>query len=227
LTALAVASIPFVSPATEVQQLSLDDHTREYLLSAPAAGHRLPTIVALHGTLLNAQRTMLSMGFEPLVDREGLVVVYPNAVAAQWNDGRPAAAALTWDVDDVGFIRGLIGYLVDKGVSDPRRIYVTGFSNGGMMALRLVCEAPELIAAAAAIAATFPVELAADCKPPRATPVLVMNGTTDPIVPYVWRRARIRRGQGALDRRDNRAPAHAQSLHRRNEARCSAEHRSG
>jgi polyhydroxybutyrate depolymerase len=112
------------------------------------------------------------------------VVVYPNAVAAQWNDGRPVASALTMEVDDVAFIRSLIGSLVDSGLSDPRRIYVTGFSNGGMMALRLICEAPELIAAAAVIAATFPAELAAGCKPPRPTPVLVMNGRADPIVPY-------------------------------------------
>jgi polyhydroxybutyrate depolymerase len=61
---------------------------------------------------------------------------------------------------------------------------VSGFSSGGMMALRLICEAPELIAAAAPIAASFPVELARTCKAPRPTPVLVINGTADPVLPY-------------------------------------------
>ena len=66
---------------------------------------------------------MVSMGLEGLIDPERLVVVAPNAVAGQWNDGRLLAATLTWEADDVAFIRGLIGYLVDTGVSDPHRVY--------------------------------------------------------------------------------------------------------
>jgi polyhydroxybutyrate depolymerase len=139
----------------------------------------------LHGTLLDAQRMMIIMGLEPLVDREGLTVVYPNAVGAQWNDGRPAAAVFPGgSVDDVAFIRSLIGHLVGTGISDPHRVYVTGFSSGGMMTLRMICEGSELIAAAAIIGASFPVEVAQACQPPRPTPILVMNGTADPVVPY-------------------------------------------
>ena len=52
------------------------------------------------------------------------------------------------------------------------------------MTLRLVCEAADLIAAAAAIIASLPADLAAGCKPARPVPVLVMNGTADPLVPY-------------------------------------------
>jgi polyhydroxybutyrate depolymerase len=187
LIAVVLASTPFaVSSAAEmkVEQLSIDGRTREYVLSAPASGRQLPTILALHGALLDAKRTMVSMGLEGLIDPERLVVVAPNAVAGQWNDGRLLAATLTWEADDVAFIRSLIGYLVDTGVSDPHRVYVTGFSNGGMMALRLICEAPDLIAGAGIIAASFPLELVERCNKPRPTPVLVMNGTADPIVPY-------------------------------------------
>jgi len=187
LIAVVIASTPFaVSSAAEmkVEQLSIDGRTREYVLFAPAAGRQLPTILALHGTLLDAKRTMVSMGLKELIDPERLVVVAPKAVAGQWNDGRLLAATLTWEADDVAFIRGLIGHLVDTGVSDPHRVYVTGFSNGGMMALRLICEASDLIAAVGVVAATFPLELVERCNQPRPTPVLVMNGTADPIVPY-------------------------------------------
>jgi polyhydroxybutyrate depolymerase len=187
LIAVVLASTQFAaSTAAEmkVEQLSIHGRTREYVLSAPASGRQLPTILALHGTLLDAKRTMVSMGLEGLIDPERLVVVAPNAVAGQWNDGRVLAAALTWQADDVAFIRSLIGYLVDTGVSDPHRVYVTGFSNGGMMALRLICEAPDLIAAAGIIAATFPLELVDRCSKPGPTSVVVMNGTADPIVPY-------------------------------------------
>jgi polyhydroxybutyrate depolymerase len=188
LAVFAVASIPCASSAAEmrVQKLSFGGYEREYILSVPTSSRRqLPTVLALHGSLLNAQIMIISMGLEPLIDREGLAAVYPNAVAGQWNDGRPVAAAWAGRrVDDVAFIRRLVGHLVRTGVSDPQRVYVAGFSNGGMMALRLMCEAPELIAAAAPIGASFPVELAAGCKAPRPTPMLVMNGTADPLVPY-------------------------------------------
>jgi poly(3-hydroxybutyrate) depolymerase len=43
---------------------------------------------------------MQTTGLEPLVDREGLVAVYPNGIATQWNDGR-AAAAVWGPHDDV------------------------------------------------------------------------------------------------------------------------------
>jgi poly(3-hydroxybutyrate) depolymerase len=82
LTAVAVASVPLASSAaeTKVEQLLFDGHTREYVVSAPTSGRQFPTILALHGTLLNAQRTMNSMGLEPLVDRGPLAVVYMRAV---------------------------------------------------------------------------------------------------------------------------------------------------
>jgi polyhydroxybutyrate depolymerase len=187
LAVCACASIPFASLLAaegQVQQLSFGGLAREYILSTPTPRRPRPTVLVLHGSLLNAQVTVQSMGFEPLVHREDLVAVYPNGVMAQWNDGRPMPAAITGGVNDVAFIRALVGHLVHTGVSDPKRIYVAGYSNGGMMGLRLMCEAPELIAGVAGIGASFPVELAQHCKAPRPTPVLLMNGTADPLVPY-------------------------------------------
>jgi polyhydroxybutyrate depolymerase len=189
LAMLAFAGIPFAASSlaaeTKVQQLSFGGYEREYVLSVPKSRRPLPTVIALHGSLLNAQIMIMSMGLEPLVDREGLAAVYPNAVLGQWNDGRPAAAKWAGRrVDDVAFMRRLVAHLVHTGVSDPQRVYVTGFSNGGMMALRLMCEAPELIAAAAPISATLAADFAGGCKPARPTPMLLMNGTADPLVPY-------------------------------------------
>jgi len=216
LTAFALAQLPFASSAADRHErlLEVEGHTREYLMSVPHKQGPLPTIIALHGTLLNAQRTMNSMGLQPLVDREGLALVYPNAVAAQWKDGRSVATALTTDIDDVWFMRRLIEELVNTGISDPRRVYVTGFSNGGMMALRLICEAPELIAAAAPIAANLPAELIDHCRPIRATPLLLMNGTADPIVPYDGGALAFGGGQVLSTDRDDQFLAQRQPLFR-------------
>jgi polyhydroxybutyrate depolymerase len=184
---LALAAIPLTcvqAAQTRHEQLSFGGYERKYVVLAPASRRPRPTIIVLHGSMANAQIAIQSTGFEALVDREELVAIYPNAVTGQWNDGRPAAALWAVGRDDVAFLRALVAHLVRTGVSDPQRVYVTGFSNGGMMALRLVCQAPEMFAAAASIAAPMPSELAGACKPGRPTPTLLMNGTADPLVPF-------------------------------------------
>ena len=186
LLVLSFGGIPLVSvPAAEmrVQYLSVGGLEREYLISAPASRRPRPTVLVLHGTLQTGKIMMQTTGLEPLVDREGLVAVYPNAVAMQWNDGR-AASAMWGRRDDVAFLRTLVTHLVRTGVSDPHRVYLIGFSNGGMMALRMMCEATGVFAGLAAIGANLPAEVAPGCKPTGPTPSLLMNGTADPFVPF-------------------------------------------
>lgn len=65
---------------------------------------------------------------------------------------------------------------------DPKRIYLAGMSNGGFMTTRFASEHPELIAAAASVAAGMRRTAAAGCSPARAVPLL-MHGTDDRVVP--------------------------------------------
>jgi len=179
-------SIPWgVSSAAGItrEKLLVGGIEREYLVSAAKSDRPRPTVLVLHGSLLNGDVMVPVMGFEPIVEREGLVVVYPNAVAGEWNDG--SAESVQWGAgsyDDAGFLRALVAHLVRTSFSDRARVYVTGYSNGGVMAFRLTCETDGIFAAAAAIAATLPVELARSCRPPRPMPMLIMNGTADPLV---------------------------------------------
>jgi polyhydroxybutyrate depolymerase len=166
---------------------------RTYLVSRPAspvAGSqpqaKRPTVIVLHGGLLSAKGARRDMGFEPLVDVQGLIAVYPNAISSRWNDGRKAVPS-PWrgdPPDDVAFVRAIVSSLVGDGSADPARIYVTGPSNGGMMTYRLICEAADLFAAAAPIIANIPVDLVTSCHPAPPVAVLVMNGTADSVVPY-------------------------------------------
>jgi polyhydroxybutyrate depolymerase len=181
-------SIPWgVSSAAGItrEKLLVGGIEREYLVSAAKSDRPRPTVLVLHGSLLNGDVMVPVMGFEPLVEREGLVVIYPNAVAGEWNDG--SAESVQWGAgsyDDAGFLRALVAHLVRTSFSDRARVYVTGYSNGGVMAFRLTCETDGIFAAAAAIAATLPFELARSCRPPRPMPMLIMNGTADPLVPF-------------------------------------------
>jgi polyhydroxybutyrate depolymerase len=174
------------SPAAEIvrEKLLVGGIEREYLVSAVKSDRPRPTVVVLHGSLLTADVMVSVMGFEPVAERERVVAVYPNAVAGEWNDASAEAARFgASSYDDVGFLRALVAHLVRAGVSDRTRVYVTGFSNGGVMVFRLTCETDGIFAAAAAIAATLPDELAR-CRPPKPMPMLIMNGTADPLAPF-------------------------------------------
>ncbi|RTL71891.1 MAG: hypothetical protein EKK41_07545 [Hyphomicrobiales bacterium] len=102
------------------------------------------------------------------------------------------------EVDDVGFVRTLIETLVERGEAEKGRIYLAGISNGGMMTFRLLCEAAPLFAGAATIIANMPAPTGAACKPAKAVPLIMFNGTGDPIVPYAGGRVGFKGMRGAV-----------------------------
>ncbi|MEM7282232.1 MAG: hypothetical protein AAF438_11455 [Pseudomonadota bacterium] len=84
--------------------------------------------------------------------------------------------------DDLGFLQRLIDIAIDKHNADTSRIYVSGFSNGSMMAHRLACHASDKIAAAALVGGRL--EKGMQCVPGNPTPLLQINGGKDLAVPY-------------------------------------------
>lgn len=84
--------------------------------------------------------------------------------------------------DDVGFLKALVARVLSEFSIDAGRIYVSGFSNGAMMANRIACEASELFAAAALFGGR--VEPGFECKPAVALPLLQINGGKDRVVPF-------------------------------------------
>jgi polyhydroxybutyrate depolymerase len=74
--------------------------------------------------------------------------------------------------------------LVAHGTADPARLYMVGISSGGMMTFRMLCEAAELFAGAGTIIASMPAAAGTRCRPARPVPVVMFNGTADPLVPY-------------------------------------------
>ena len=125
-------------------------------------------------------------GFNRIADRDGAIIVYPDGVAHRWNDGRsdPHGNPPDQKVDDLGFLRALPREISSSFPVDPRRIYVAGISNGGLMSYRLACDAADVFAAVAAVAANLSEELAPRCAPSRPVSVAIFNGTTDPIMPW-------------------------------------------
>ncbi len=163
--------------------------SRTYLLHVPPGDDPAapwPLVLALHGGGGQGRGMPLLTGLSRLADRRGFLVVYPDGVGRSWNDGREDrdVPAVRRQVDDVAFLVALIDEVARAHRVDPARVYATGISNGGFMSQRLACEASTRVAAIAAVVATVGVELAGLCSPARPVPVLMVNGTADPLVPY-------------------------------------------
>ncbi len=79
--------------------------------------------------------------------------------------------------DDVGFIDGLIDQLDADYVIDLDRVYVSGISNGGMMAWRLAEELNHRIAAVASVVGTH--QMPEDVELQRAVPLISIVGAQD------------------------------------------------
>jgi polyhydroxybutyrate depolymerase len=96
--------------------------------------------------------------------------------------GQPTRRQPTPQADDLAFFNEMLDKLASSYSVDVRRIYATGLSDGGFMAIRAGCHMADRIAAIAPVGAEMPKGVT--CVPARRLPVMMINGTSDPIVPY-------------------------------------------
>ena len=168
-----------------------DGITREYLVHVPKSyrGAPTPMLIALHGGGGDADNQANDDNYKLISTSEqaGFIAVFPNGYSrfpsgmlATWNAGTCCGAAQKSDVDDVGFIREVIRRMERQASIDPRRVFVTGMSNGAMMSWRLACEAPEI----RAIAPVEGTDNTFTCRPAHAVPVIEFHATDDPNVPF-------------------------------------------
>ena len=181
---------PLVCPPAA---LAAGDHTiqvlhaglkRSALVHIPASADlaaRTPLVLNFHGLTSNPEQQVFFSGMNAKADAEGFILVYPAGVQSSWNAGACCGAAIDQNIDDVGFVRALVAQLSATLCIDERRIYATGMSNGGFMSHRLACEAADLFAAVAPVSAVNGMDT---CTPSRPVPVMMFNGTLDPLVAY-------------------------------------------
>ena len=182
--------------ATQSKTLTHLGKQRHYLLHLPTGEtpkKPAPLVIALHGAFTDGAITEALTQFSPMSDREGFVVVYPNANPTggigMWDffgpavpdAGKRADGRMATGRDDVGFIAALIDDLVKKKLADRTRVYVPGISNGSYMANRLSVDLGDRIAATAGVAGTGG-KIALFVKPPREMPVLYIHGDQDKVI---------------------------------------------
>jgi polyhydroxybutyrate depolymerase len=170
-----MASVPLPHRRVDV---TVDGVARWYLIAEPpsdAAVARRPVVVDLHGHAEGAIRHATSTRFGELGIGEGFVTVTPqgSGMVARWRmrAGSP----------DVRFLLDLIDAVADRHYVDPERIYLTGMSNGGVMATALAASRPTHIAAIGPVAGIWNAPIAAEAD---AVPAVIVHGTEDHIVGY-------------------------------------------
>jgi polyhydroxybutyrate depolymerase len=151
---------------------------------------QMPLVIALHGRGGNGESMVLvtRKGFDKLAEKDGFIVSYPDGIELNWNDGRMDEEsndrAHRENIDDVGFISALIDTMIKDYNIDPKRVYVTGISNGAIMSYRLACELADKITAIAPVDGNIPLQLSYECPPSGPVSVLAINNVNDPLVPF-------------------------------------------
>ncbi|QEL18051.1 alpha/beta hydrolase family esterase [Limnoglobus roseus] len=181
-----------------MEQISFDHRrqNRRYLIFRPPAVVEAPAVVVfLPGTGGTAEWTAHETKLPAFAAEQGFVLVVPEALRPRpdqppkfltnpprWNDGSPAAnAELQTDADDVDFLTHVFTDAINRTGADPRRISLTGFSNGAGMTFRFAAERPDLVAAIAPVAGHCWVPPQVISKP---VPTLYIIGSQDPLLPY-------------------------------------------
>jgi len=168
-----------------LQTILINNLEREFIVHVPPqldTYKRTPLVIVLHGGGGTAQGMVGLSGFDQIADQHKCIVVYPNALQRHWNDDRVLKDKTNYD--DVGFIATLIEKMIAEYNVDPKRVYVTGISNGGFFSERLTLELPDKIAASAIVAAGLTTQLEKLDRLHKPTPILLILGTEDRLVPF-------------------------------------------
>ena len=183
--------VPHLSGILTHGSIAVGGRVRTYRLYVPKGlAKDAPLVMALHGSgETGAQmRAMTGYGFERLADAHGFAVVYPDGYQGYWNGCNITGdyAANRLNIDDVAFLTALTGKLVGEIGIDRSRVFATGISRGGSMAMRLAIEAPSLFRAVAIVSESVPTPDNFKCKPVGngTSSLMIMNGDDDPIVPF-------------------------------------------
>lgn len=174
--ALAVAPAP--AEAATGTSVTLPSG-RKYTISVEQRGvaySAVPTVVLLHGLYNTSATVQKQSGFDHVGRLRRWNVVYGEGYGA-WNAGTCCGSAVTKRTDDVGYLRDVARHLRTRGHYGP--VYLAGFSNGGMMAMRAACAYPTIFRRVGSVGGP----LVAPCSTSKIA-ARHLHGFSDTVVPY-------------------------------------------
>lgn len=179
----AAAATPVLAaqPAGQTLRLRSSGLDRAVLVQEPLGGLAPRGVVMVLGPhSLTTARAAQDLRFDDLRS-QGYVVAYPSHLDGDWNAGRCCGVSQRRGVDDVRFLQDVRGLLLQRYHLGPGTFGLVGYSTGGQMAYRTVCEHPTFARALVVVAGS----LETSCSPVHALPAtLVVHGLEDSTVPW-------------------------------------------
>ena len=180
LVALALAGPVLVGPVlvgpvlAEMQEVRLGD--RGYLIDLPATPNAAPMILALHGGGGNPAQFARASNLGGAATARGYAVVFPAGTSRRgkdrlltWNAGYCCGYAAQAGVDDDAFLKAVIADASARFGLDGQRVFLTGMSNGAIMAETFASRNPGRVAAVAGVSGAVDEQILGH-RPRRAQP---------------------------------------------------------
>jgi poly(3-hydroxybutyrate) depolymerase len=175
---MAAALLGWTSPGfTQSQTLTLRvaGANRTTTLYVPSGSLSKPALVfVLHGLGGDGPSMRSSSQMDKVADREKFIVAYPNAVGGTWDYASTK--------NDHAFLKTIIDSTAARFQIDRSRVYVSGFSQGGGMAVYAGFTDPDVYAAVAPVSSVGN----GAPTPDRPIPIHLTFGTKDLYTPATF-----------------------------------------
>ncbi|MFC1722472.1 alpha/beta hydrolase family esterase, partial [Patescibacteria group bacterium] len=173
------------------KEFNFNDSLRLYRIHLPKdyqVDNSYPLVVALHGVGDNPRLMEMYTGLSRKADEEGFIVLYPSGTKPKkfspitWNAEICCGYSQEKQIDDIGFIESLINSVSEEYKVDRSRIYIAGYSNGGMLAHLLSLRMGNKIAATGVVAGAVGSQLEEDeeitffQKSEVPVPIIILHG---------------------------------------------------
>ncbi len=158
----------------QIEDIQVGATTRQMLVYAPSGiQENSPLLLSLHGLNQDINYQKNQTQWETVADANGFVVVYPAGINNSWDLG---------GTSDTDFILAIIDEMADRYNIDRNRVYLSGFSMGGMMTYHAATKIADKIAAFAPVSGYL--MGGPNTNSSRPVPIIHTHGTGDPVVPF-------------------------------------------
>jgi len=160
----------------KADNVTVNGTSRSYNVYAPKnLGENRPLLIFCHGYnqdagwMQNNEFKNNTVSMEAVCDTAKFVVVFPNGIDKSWD---------TSGDRDINFVKAIIDKMVTQHKIDRNRVYLGGFSMGGMFTYHAMNRIPDLIAAFCPVSG-YPMGGATANANVRPIPILHIHGTGD------------------------------------------------
>ena len=184
IAALCCAMASSAAQYNDLKTIQSGGVERQYFIYVPDnLKPNSPMFISCHGMNQDYQYQKTQMRWMPLAaDTASFVVVFPVGVAGTaW--GRPYTTG--WNIDnmtDVNFMLDIIDEVKTDYNIDDTRVYMSGFSLGGVFAYYMAQKVPDRIAAVVSFSGYDITGASISCS--RPIPIFHLHGTSDDVMNY-------------------------------------------